>query len=180
MKRIRRFRLALCATACTLPQAAIAQLVNPETTGDTPVVFTGASLDSLWPSLAQLAGTLVFVLALIWGTTWLARRLMKGRLGGGGDAQIQVLERRHLAPKKSVEIVSIGNRLLVLGVTESGIGLLTELEPGDLPEPDAAAAGQRPRLRAGRQHALLNEARHKLNELFRTARPADAEAAPSR
>jgi flagellar protein FliO/FliZ len=121
------------------------------------------------------------VLVLIWGTTWLARRLMKGRWSGSDEDRMRVLERLHLAPKKSVEIVSVGRRVLVLGVTESQIGLLTELESGDLPQPDAPATlGGSSRQTAGRQRALLNEARHKLNELFRSARPTDVETAPSR
>jgi flagellar protein FliO/FliZ len=128
-----------------------------------------------------LAGALVFVLGLIWATTWAAKRLLKGRWSGGADTRMCVLERLHLAPKKSVEIVSIGKRVLVLGVTESQIGLLTELTPADLPQPGTpATAGGSSRASAGRQRAILNEARHKLSELFRSARPSDVEAAPSR
>ena len=83
--------------------------------------------------------------------------------------------------KKSVEIVTVGKRILVLGVTENQIGLLTELQPEELPQPGAAnAPGSASGLSAGRQRALLNEARHKLNELFRTVHPSDVEAAPTR
>ncbi len=175
-----RFLFAASLTGA-ISQLAEAQLTNTTAASDSLPVLTGAEFGSLWPSLGQLAGAFVFVLALIWGTTWLARRLMKGRWSGGGDDRMQVLERLHLAPKKSVEIVSVGKRVLVLGVTETQIGLLTELDPGELPQPGTLASpGGSSRLTAGRQRALLNEARHKLNELFRSTPPSDVEAAPSR
>jgi flagellar biogenesis protein FliO len=92
---------------------------------------------------------------------------------------MRVLERLHLAPKKSVEIVTVGSRILVLGVTEERIGLLTELASEELPETSPEAAGTDARLTPGRKRALLNEARHKFNELFRSARASDVEAAPT-
>jgi len=181
MKRARISQSILTAMAvATTAQPAAAQLLATAEPADSVASFTGAGLDSLWPSFIQLAGALVFVLVLIWGTTWLARRLLKGRWSPGGGARMQVLERLHLAPKKSVEIVSVGNRVLVLGITESQIGLLTELSPADLAAASAAKPGQAPGLSTGRQRALMNEARHRLNELFRTARPAEVETAPSR
>lgn len=182
MKRTRtqQFLFAV-ALAGMIPRVASAQLLNPSSPGDSLPVFTGGGLESLWPSIGQLAGALVFVLALIWATTWVARRLIKGRWSGAGADRMHVLERLHLAPKKSVEIVSVGKRVLVLGVTENQIALLTELEPGELTQPGPATSpGGASRLSAGRQRALLNEARHKLSELFRSARPTDVEAAPSR
>jgi len=182
MKRAwtKQFILAAALTGA-MPPFAAAQLLNATTSPDSLPAFTGAGLESLWPSLAQLAGALVFVLALIWGTTWLARRLMKGRFGGGAEDHMRVLERLHLAPKKSVEIVAVGKRVLVLGVTENQIGLLTELESGDLSQPGTQPTlSGSTRQTAGRQRALMNEARHKLNELFRSARPTDVETAPSR
>jgi len=182
MKRARTLKFILTAALMgIMPEIAAAQLLNVSPPTDSLSAFTGLGAESLWPSIGQLGGTLLFVLVLIWGTTWVAKRLMKGRWSGAGADRMRVLERLHLAPKKSVEIVSIGERILVLGVTENQIGLLTELEPGELTQSDAATAPTaKASLSAGRQHALLNEARHKLNELFRSARPSDVEAAPSR
>jgi flagellar biosynthetic protein FliO len=147
---------------------------------DSLTAFTAGGLDSIWPSIGQLAGALVLVLVLIWGTMWFVRRLMKGSWTGRGDSRITVLERLHLAPKKSIEIVSVGNRILLLGVTEGQIGLLTELKPDDLKQDDAAAAAARTKMSAGdRRRELIGLARHKLNELFRAARASEADAAPT-
>jgi len=180
MKRARTLKfICTAALAGITPSLAAAQLLNVSAPADSMPNFSMLGAESIWPSIGQLGGALIFVLALIWGTTWVAKRLMKGRWSGAGADRMRVLERLHLAPKKSVEIVSVGKRILVLGVTENQIGLLTELDPAELTQPNSATAGASG-LSAGRQRALLNEARHKLNELFRAARPADVEAAPSR
>jgi flagellar biosynthetic protein FliO len=147
---------------------------------DSLTAFTAGGLDSIWPSIGQLAGALVLVLVLIWGTMWLARRVMKGSWSGRSDSNISVLERVHLAPKKSIEIVSVGNRILLLGVTEGQIGLLTELKPDDLKQDNTAAVTAQHRTSAAdRRRELIGLARHKLNELFRTARAAETDTAPS-
>ena len=87
----------------------------------------------LLPSLWRLFGALALVLVLAWGTMWIAKRVLRGRVAGVNKSDLKVLDRVYLAPRRSVEIVSIGNRVLVLGVTDQAISMLTELSDEDIP-----------------------------------------------
>lgn len=72
-----------------------------------------------------------------------ARRARRRRVRGGRSAlpavAVDVLARHHLARGVSVQVVRVGGQLLVLGVTENGVQVLTDLGPADLePEEDDA------------------------------------------
>ena len=78
-------------------------------------------------------------LAAVFGLLWYAGR----RLSGTGTvrrsraAAVQVVGRQSLGGKTGVALVEVGGRRLLLGVSEHGVNLLTEV---DLPEPEAAPA----------------------------------------
>lgn len=100
------------------------------------------------PSFWRLGATLCAVLLLVWGTIWVARRLLKGQGIKGGKTSMHVIERVHLAPHRTVEFVSVGDRILVLGVTEHHISILTEMTPEEMPvnkDPTVGQADARPR-----------------------------------
>ena len=58
--------------------------------------------------------------------SWLLR-MMKGKLGGPGKL-IEVEATHYLGPKKSIAVVKVQGRRLVLGVTEESINLITQLD----------------------------------------------------
>jgi flagellar protein FliO/FliZ len=159
--------------------AAAQQSANPPANDSLPTL-TSFGTGDLWSSVGRLGLTLVAVLGLIWITMWLARRVLKGRIAGRGESGLRVRERLFLAPKKSIEIVSVGGRMLVLGVTENQISMLTELAPGDLPDPANAVQGRpvMPRAQEQRQRDLLRQARTKMLDLFQSSRIAEAESPP--
>jgi flagellar biosynthetic protein FliO len=156
---------------------SVAQEYGPPSPGTIPV--TGA-LDSIWPSIGRLAITLVLVIGLIWATMWLARKFMKGRWAGASDANVRILERVHLAPKKSIDIVSIGNRVLVLGVTDTHVGLLTELPPGDFPIPSREPKTTADKLaqQGSPQRDAWKQARQRMRDLFQSARLSGVDIKP--
>ncbi|GAB4317183.1 MAG: hypothetical protein Kow0074_05630 [Candidatus Zixiibacteriota bacterium] len=168
--------MAWMISALIAASPASAQLVAQS---DTASSLTGLASESLWSSIGRLAIALIVVVALIWGTLWLAKRFMSGRLIGKGESPVRILERCHLAPKRSIDVVSVGNRVLVLGVTEHTIGLLTELQPGDLPESKSFAGTLKQKTSPeARYREALSQARQKLNELFKSARLSDNEPVP--
>ncbi len=147
---------------------------------DTAKALTDLATESLWSSVGRLAIALIVVVVLIWGTLWVAKRVMSGRLMGKNDSPIRILERCHLAPKRSVDVVSVGNRVLVLGVTEHNIGLLTELQPGDLPASSSFADALKQKQSTDtRYRDALSQARQQLNELFQSARKSENEPVPT-
>ncbi|MFZ4583733.1 MAG: FliO/MopB family protein [Acidimicrobiia bacterium] len=83
-----------------------------------------------------MSGFLLFVrlgfsLAIVIGLMWLAGRVMRNRGMGGrprkGDAQLEVIDRKNLSKTASLALVRVGDRTLLVGVTEHGISNLTEV-----------------------------------------------------
>ena len=73
---------------------------------------------------------LALVLALAYGIILLFKRgmLKKSGLGFLGDADlVSILSTTHLGPKRSLVLVKVHEKILVLGNSESGLSLLTEL-----------------------------------------------------
>lgn len=84
-------------------------------------------------ALAGRAGlSLLLVLGVLWGVT----RLLRGRTQGRVPGVLEVVSRQALGRTASVTVVRVGDRALVLGVTESHVTLLGDTE---LPEPVAVA-----------------------------------------
>lgn len=105
----------------------------------------GTGLGDMMPSVGRLAGALAVVLCLVWVIMRIARRVLKGRYPGRRVADIRVLDRVHLAPRRSIELVAVKDRILVLGVTDHSISMLTELTEEEYAESDhAQAPGETP------------------------------------
>jgi len=95
-------------------------------------------------SLLSLAGRLVFSLAVVLVLMALLARVLRNRtMPGLGRPSVrrdllQIVARQSLSRSASVAVVQAGERALVLGITETGINVLAELDPEALrpDEPD--------------------------------------------
>jgi flagellar protein FliO/FliZ len=135
---MRKIWTILCLIAFGTAMPALAQ--EGSTAAVMEQALPGTGLGDLMPSVWRLAGSLVLVLGLVWVTMWIARRVLKGRFPAGRVADIRVLDRVHLAPRRSIELVAVKDRILVLGVTDHSISMLTELTQEEYPEADPAPA----------------------------------------
>lgn len=84
----------------------------------------------LWMSIGLLAA--IGVIAVV------AVRLFGGgrRLGrGGGGGLLEVIARQPLEPRRSLYVVRVGERRLLVGTSELGVTMLTELEGGGAEAP---------------------------------------------
>jgi len=92
--------------------------------------------------MLELLPRVGFSLCLVLGLIWAAARLSSRRLAGGPRALVRVRGRQSLSRTSSVAVVEVGSRLLVVGVSDGGVRLLTELDPEDVDVqvPDAAPA----------------------------------------
>ncbi len=86
-----------------------------------------AAPDMLMAGLKMIAA-LGAVLALIFLLLHGVRKFSGGRLGGFGAKHIQVLERCPLGVKKSIALVRVPGKVLVLGVCTDRITLLDALD----------------------------------------------------
>jgi len=84
----------------------------------------------------ELVLRLGFSLAAVLGLFWLVAHFSARRLGGT-RAVLQVRARQSLSRTASVAVVEVGDRVLVVGVADGGVRLLTELDPASLPETPA-------------------------------------------
>lgn len=97
--------------------------------------LAGAAGPDLVPSVWRMMGALAIVLALLAALAWVLRRQQAVRRTGRGlgiESALSLGERRSLA------IVTVEGRRLLLGLAPSSVTLLTELQP--LPSFDEAVA----------------------------------------
>ena len=106
----------------------------------------------------NLGARLALVLLVIWGAVramrWYTRR-MQGTGSGGSTRQMQVLETRSLGPNRSLQLVRLGSRAVLVGVTPERISSLMAIDDAEEVERIVAAiegevaARPLPRLAAG-------------------------------
>jgi len=86
--------------------------------------------------------SLAAVLGLMFGLVYVLKRfVLPGRPSGTARVDIEVLGQRSLGPKRSIVVVKVLQQVLVLGLSEQGMQVLTE-EHEPTPEPEAAAVPQ--------------------------------------
>lgn len=108
---------------------------SPSTAQPAPE-WIGASLgEGSLSSLLSLAVNLGIVLALLYGTLWLLRRLGPAGLARHGRS-IRVIESASLGQGRSLVVVEAGERRLLLGVTAQHISLVSELPAEAARPPD--------------------------------------------
>lgn len=84
---------------------------------------------SFFFSLLQMLAALAVVVGLIYLVSHLSNKWLKGGLVGNlQQRHIRVVETRFLAPKKSLILVEVGGRFLLLGSAGENLNLVTELE----------------------------------------------------
>lgn len=85
----------------------------------------------------------LFSLVAVLGLMWFLARVAARKLDGPGAALVRLVGRQSVGRSASVAVVAVGQRMLVVGVTENGVRLLTELDEDDLavPVPDVTTPG---------------------------------------
>ena len=84
--------------------------------------------------------TTVVVLVAVCVVAYVVVRLLRRGLEGRavGESIVSVIARVPLEPRRSLYVVRVGGRTLLLGASEMGLGLVTELD-GDVVPDDARA-----------------------------------------
>jgi flagellar biosynthetic protein FliO len=83
--------------------------------------------------IAALGVVLALILFLLYGL----RRMSGQRLGPLGGKRIQVVESHYLGVKKSIALVQVPGKVLVLGLTADRINLLDTLDETSIDTPSA-------------------------------------------
>lgn len=88
--------------------------------------------------MLELVIRVVFSLAVVFGLIWLVARTSTRKFGGAARSMVRVVARQPLARTASLAVVEVGDRVLVVGVSENGVSLLTEMDPDELPAREIA------------------------------------------
>jgi flagellar biogenesis protein FliO len=69
------------------------------------------------------------VIASIYGGIYLLKKMMGRRyVGAQNQCNLEVLETIHIAPRKTITLLRVGERSVLVGSTESSMSMLTELD----------------------------------------------------
>ncbi len=131
------------------PSAAPTAVATPDTTPATteflpdydstvdPVAVAESDNRPFWQIALDMGVKLLLVIGLVYATLlglrWLQK--FKNPMNDSGAA-IQVLETVGLAPGRSLHLIVVGEKTLLLGSTEQNISLLSELADAHIPLPE--------------------------------------------
>ena len=113
-------RLALAGLALAAPGPALAGPAEEQSPGLPKVDFSGALLE-MFISLALVLGVLLAVF-------WLVRRFLPGAAGAMGGGSMRLLGRLSLGPRKFLALVEVADEVLVLGVSNDAISLVSKVK----------------------------------------------------
>jgi len=118
------------AVTATAPAGSEPMGPYPETT---PEESRPVPVPSLGGAVFKVVSSVALVVAVLYAGVYLTRALSR-KVGSGNvkaDA-ISVIHKRHIAPKKAIYVVTIGQRAMVVGVTDSQISHLADLSQAEV------------------------------------------------
>ena len=69
----------------------------------------------------------LFLMGVLFIGLYVVRRWQRGGSASGAH-RLQILESKHLSPKQAVHLIRAGQRLFMVGATDQGISLISEIE----------------------------------------------------
>jgi len=88
--------------------------------------------------VVELGFRLLLSLGVVLGLFWAVARMGARRVGGRDRTLLRVRSRQALSRGSSIAVVEVGSRVLVVGVSDAGVRMLTELDPFELDSEPAA------------------------------------------
>ncbi|MFZ6861208.1 flagellar biosynthetic protein FliO [Undibacterium sp. Ji67W] len=79
----------------------------------------------------QIAGALVFILLLMFGSAWLLKRI--GPITAGNKIPLKIIGGINVGTRERILVVEVDDQWMILGVTPNNISNLGSLEKRDLP-----------------------------------------------
>lgn len=81
------------------------------------------------PSMFKIISALVIVIVAIYGGVYLLKRMMGKKYTGNRQHNVlEVIETTYVAPKKSVTLLRVADKSVLVGMSENQITVLTELD----------------------------------------------------
>ncbi len=81
-------------------------------------------------STLKVVLALGFTLVLLFVAVWFLKHFMQFRnVPGVSGSNIELLEMRYMGPRKSIALIAVAGRVLIVGITEQNMTTLGELSP---------------------------------------------------
>ena len=142
MRAIMVLAATLCLFASDMALADVAKFADSQATQSLPT--SGIS------SMGYVTVALSLVLALIYGSAWLLRRVKS--FNGGAKQSMCVLEAISVGPKERVVLIRIKNQQVLLGVAAGRVNMLLDMgKSEEVEQTDSTATNtelQRPSFKA--------------------------------
>ncbi len=140
--------------------------VDTTLAAESPATFQTTAL----PAIGKMVGALVIVIICIYLAVFLLRRVMGGRYRGKSSTSLlEILESTYVAPKKTISLVRVADKAVLIGITEGTMTVLTELD-----------ADQTAIALSGEANVTETETNDRFDELFERAAGRLRRFAPSR
>lgn len=86
------------------------------------------AVGSVLPSIFKMLSALVVVLFALYGSVYLLKKGMGKKFASGKNGcALEVLESTFVAPRKTVSLLRVADRAVLIGITDQQISVLTEL-----------------------------------------------------
>lgn len=130
MKRITKSIVLIFCLAMMVYAPLYTVIAEENTSGEYNYETLPGAEFNLVMSTVKVGIALVFTLLLLVGSAWLMKRFMQIRnVPGLTGSNIDVLEIRYLAPHKSIALIRVSGRVLIIGLTDQAMSTLGELSP---------------------------------------------------
>lgn len=114
-------------------------------------------------SLIRMISALSIVLICIYLALYLLKRIMGKRYSGGGRYNLlEVLGTICVAPKKTVSLIRVADKSVLVGMTDNQISVLTELDTAETAE---IVAEHKDNKEKDRFNELLKSASHRIRQM---------------
>ena len=85
----------------------------------------------IFPVICALLGIIVLMILMCFAARWLHNRFNTGMFGSG-QRTVKIIECIGIAQDKQLMIVSVGRKIMLLGVTPNSVNKICDLEEEDL------------------------------------------------
>ena len=86
--------------------------------------------------ICALLGIIVLIFLAFYADGWLRKRFNIGGFSASGQRTVKIIEYTGIAQDKQLMIVSVGKKIMLLGVTANSVSKICDLDEEDLVTPD--------------------------------------------
>ncbi len=94
-------------------------------------------------AIIKMVGGLAVVLALVFGLAYFMRKLSGYSSLAGDGRLLKIISTHRIGPKQVIALYQVGNRALLLGISQDNITFLTDISIEDLEIEDNSAGSNR-------------------------------------